>query len=87
MGQLFLYVHYPDHTIRSFGEEVAFLLLSKKSGDINKILRIKISGVNVIRKRLDAKKPCNPDADDQDSYFRNVIVSNLSCIPLLDILS
>ena len=81
LGQLFLYVHYPNHTIRSFGEEVAFLLLTKRSGDISKILRIKISGVSVIRKRLDAKAPCNPDADDQDSYFRNVIVSNLTCIP------
>ena len=80
-GQLFLYVHYPQHTIRSFGEEVAFLLLTKKSGDINKMLRIKISGVNVIRKRLDAKVPCNPKADDQDTYFRNAIVSNVSCIP------
>ena len=81
MGQLFIYVHYPHHTIRSFGEEVAFLLLTKKSGDINKTLRIKISGVNVIRKRLDAKKPCNPNSDDQDSYFRNAIVANLTCIP------
>ena len=81
LGQLFIYVHYSHHTIRSFGEEVAFLLLTKKSGDLNKILRIKISGVNVIRKRLDAKTPCNPDANDQDSFFRNVIVSNLSCIP------
>ena len=27
-GQLFIYVHYPQHTIRSFGEEVAFLLLT-----------------------------------------------------------
>ena len=80
-GYLYLYVHYPQHTIRSFGEEVAFLLLTKKSGDINKTLRIKISGVNVIRKRIDATSPCDSSVDDQDSYFRSELVQKLGCIP------
>ena len=80
-GYLYLYVHYPHHTIRSFGEEVAFLLLTKKSGDINKTLRIKISGVNVIRKRIDANSPCDSSVDDQDSYFRSEVIQKLGCIP------
>ena len=80
-GQLFVYVHYPQHTIRSFGEEVAFLLLAKKSGDLNKTLRIKISGVNVIRKRLDANIPCNIYAGDQDTYFREAVIEKVRCIP------
>ena len=80
-GELLLYVHYPTHIIRSFGEEVALLLLTKKSGDLSKTLRIKVSGVNVIRKRTDAGIPCNPDVEDQDTYFREAVIKQIGCVP------
>ena len=78
---IFVYVHQPNHLIRSFGEEVAQLEMTKESGDLSKSLKIKISGVNVIRKRPDAKEICNPDADDQDAYFSKVIIKKVGCTP------
>ena len=80
-GLVFLYVHYEGHMIRNFGKEVAFLSLTEKSGDINKTLRIKISAVNVIRRRSDAKTACNPNVDDQDTVFRNSVMKKSGCIP------
>ena len=78
---ILIYVHRSNHLIRSFGEEVAKMTMTKESGDLNKELIIKISGVNVIRKRPDAKETCNPKADDQDAYFRNFIIEKVGCTP------
>ena len=57
------------------------MTMTKESGDLSKELIIKISGVNVIRKRPDAKETCNPKADDQDAYFRSFIIEKVGCTP------
>ena len=78
-GFLYMYVHYPGHTIRSFGKEVFSVMLNKYN--TKKRMVIRISGVSVLRRRSDAQMRCNPNVEDEDIDFRNYVMIKVGCIP------
>ena len=78
-GFLYMYVHYPGHTIRSFGKEVFSVLLNKYN--TKKRMVIRISGVSVLRRRSDAQMQCNPNVENEDDDFRNYVMMKVGCIP------
>ena len=78
-GHLDVYLHYAGQTLRSFVKEVTAILLTNHQ--LNKTIRIQVSGFSVIKRRLDANIACNPNFEDEDIAFRSYVMANISCIP------
>ena len=79
IGFLYIYIHYPGHTVRSFGKEVYSIKLSQQY--VKKRLMIRISSVTVLRRRTDAKTPCNSTLENEDSEYQKRIIRTVGCIP------
>ena len=78
-GFLYLYVHHPLHAIRNFGKDVYEILLNKYNTDQRIVIRI--SAVSVLRRRPDAKMPCDPNLENVDVSFRKNVMIKVGCIP------
>ena len=78
-GFLYLYVHYPGQILRNLGKEVFSLSLSERK--IKRRIFIRMSGISVLRRRDDAKMPCDPTIANEDDAFLNDVVSKVKCLP------
>ena len=78
-GFLYFYVHYPGQTIRNFGREVFSIMLRKKY--TKKRIAIRLSDISILRRRANARQPCEPNMKNEDDVFRNDVVSRIGCIP------
>ena len=78
-GFLYIYLNYPGHAIRSFGKEVYSIKLSKQY--VKKRMVIRISGITVLRKRADARIPCNSSLENEDHEYQRRIIRKVGCVP------
>ena len=78
-GYLDVYLHYAGQILRSFVKEVISIKLLEDGP--NKSIQITVSGFSVIKRRLDANDPCNPNFEEEDIHYRNYIAAKIGCIP------
>ena len=79
------FVHYPNNVMRTvFGLDryykSAGLFLTKMKLSKTNNYEIRMTNMKVLKKRLDAVKPCNSSLSD-DSRFWNELAHRLDCIP------
>ena len=43
----------------------------------NKLIHVKLSAFTVLRRRLNAKVPCNPNFEDDDNGFRKHVMEKV----------
>ena len=82
-SKISVFVHQEGQLLRSFGEQVLDISLYEEGidSDIFKQWIVKISGVNVIRKRVDGTVTCDANMDNQDTVFQQTVMKNVGCIP------
>ena len=85
---LHFYVHQRGHLIRSLGHpnfvvSRQFISNSLKLLFFHSIYEINLHIVanDVLRKRPDAKTPCNPNLQDEDNQLRYSVIQAMGCIP------
>lgn len=79
VGYVDIYLHYGGQTLRSFVKEVTSIAVTKHPPD--KSVRIQVSGFSVIKRRLDANIPCNPNFENEDIDFLNHVTKKINCTP------
>ena len=83
-----VFLHHPGQLLRSLDDPVfkSNVLLDIKQSEQNvwdKMLKIKIQEVTVLRKRHDANVPCNNQLDYlDDSNIMEIIMNRVECIPI-----
>ena len=78
-GFLYIYIHYPGHAIRTLGKEVYSLRLTSQY--VKKRMVIRISGITVLRRRTDARIPCNASLENEDHEYQKRIIRKVGCVP------
>ena len=78
-GYIYIYAHYPGQAVRNLRRELFSLTLSEKNA--KKLVFVRISSINVLRRRWDAKIACDPDIENEDDRFLNDVMSRIGCIP------
>ena len=78
-GFLYIYIHYPGHAIRTLGKEVYSVRLTSQY--VKKRMVIRISGVTVLRRRTDARIPCNASLENEDNEYQKRIIRKVGCVP------
>ena len=83
-----VFLHHPGQLLRSFHDPVfksnVMLDIKEEEQKIwDKLVRIKIEMITVLRKRQDANVPCNNQLDDlDDSNIMDIIMKKVGCIPI-----
>ena len=77
-GLLRVYLHYKGQTVRNLGKEI-FRFRIKALRD--RTVSIDLVSFSVLRRRLDAKIPCNPNYQEDDDMFRSYVIEKVKCIP------
>ena len=82
------YIHYPGHLIRSFHKpnfESSIRSITRGSAADStmweKILKLTLSQVLVLRRRQDSNEPCDPENNDDDSKVKLEIIKLSGCVP------
>ena len=78
-GFLYIYIHYPGHAIRTLGKEVYSVRLTSQY--VKKRMVIRISGVTMLRRRTDARIPCNASLENEDNEYQKRIIRKVGCVP------
>ena len=81
---LYFYVHQTGRLLRKLGAPDYILnqeILTEKSKCLLYDLKLRISSVDVLRKRPDAVPSCNPELHDEDSAWINNVTNVLGCVP------
>ena len=78
-GRLHIFIHYQGQTVRSFGKEVFDLPMIEN--DMKKRILIRLSGMTVVRRRLDGKVQCNPVSELDDVRFQDILMERTKCVP------
>ena len=83
-----IYIHYPGHLIRSFHKpnfESSIRSITQGSAADStmweKILKLTLSQVLVLRRRQDSNEPCDPENNDDDSKVKLEIIKLSGCVP------
>ena len=76
-----IYVHHPGQLTRSIGKPDLEINPTKLSNDTSRIT-LRINGVSVLRKRADAKIPCDDNLEDDDNRFKEEVIRMVGCIPI-----
>ena len=85
-----IFIHYPGQLMRSFHKPLikttvgGTRITNVKTDPENfwdKILRIKVSEITVLKQRPDSNVPCNEELQDDDYQFQLEITKLLDCIP------
>ena len=83
-----IYIHYPGHLIRSFHKpnfESSIRSITRGSAADStmweKILKLTLSQVLVLRRRQDSNEPCDPENNDDDSKVKLEIIKLSGCVP------
>ena len=81
---LLVYLHHPGQLIRQFGKQILHLTRSHFKNALNKsntYYSIHINQVEILRKRSDAKVPCNHSLQDDDRAWKENVIKKVGCIP------
>ena len=82
-----VYVHYPQQLMRSFHRPIfrSTLGLGKTGQDQQdfweKLLKITISKVTILRKRPGSNVRCDDQLFDDDAKFQEVLIKHINCTP------
>ena len=79
-AKIILYIHPQGQLIRNFDRPVHDFGIYYFTPSDNYMV-INIVQVSVLRKRPDGEFPCNPDLNDDDEEFRNLVMQKVGCIP------
>ena len=84
------FIHHPGQLLRGFNTPIVHAYLRDIDSTNPEIAGtdwatsewiFKISQVSILRKRADARSPCNPDLQDDDLEFRKQVCKEIGCIP------
>ena len=90
MVSIKFFVHHPGQLLRGFNAPIVHGYLRDLDSNNPEIAGtdwatsewiFKISQVSILRKRADARSPCNPDLQDDDLEFRKQVCEEIGCIP------
>ena len=77
-----IFVHYPQQLMRKFHMPVFKSPLSKTSDSWNKLLKITIGKVTILRKRSGSNVPCDENLVDDDDRFQEELINYINCTPI-----
>ena len=72
-------MHYQGQTVRSFGKEVFAVPMT--DNQIKSRIVIRLSGLTVLRRRVDGKVQCHPDSEEDDARFQDFVMKRIECLP------
>lgn len=81
-----IFVHYPNQLFRQLDKPLvvapmSYFIRDEQEGFNDFRYTIVISHVSTLRRRSDAKIPCDPDLENDDETVRNVIMKKVGCVP------
>ena len=79
-GHFKLYIHYPGQLIRYMDKPSFHFSLGDMYGTNNDI-SLTLGYPSVLRRRPDAKQPCNFGLENDNNEFRLKVIRNVGCIP------
>ena len=80
VSRLHIYVHYPEDFIRNMDRQIIVPQIRRFNRQ-NSRLDISISQIRILRKRPDAKQPCNPNTLETELQLFKSITKQIQCIP------
>lgn len=86
-AEMLVFIHYPGQVMRTvFSKERKFksiLRMNKNDLTENKTthMNIRLSQMNVVKRRPNGVITCNPIAQDDDSKFWDTLFGNITCLP------
>ena len=75
------YLHYPNRLTREVGRPNFELDIDHLEKDHSKTT-LQLNRMSMLRKRPDAKEPCNKELEDDDLEFRTYVMTKVGCVPL-----
>ena len=75
-----VYVHHPGQLSRVFDKPIFNTILRVVNGENNHLI-FSISQVSVLRKRPNANLPCDPNLQDDELKFKEVVIETTGCTP------
>ena len=78
---LHVYLHHPGQLTRSLGKP-QFKTYGTELDSSNNKVTLKIGQVSVLRRREDAKVPCNSGLKNDDERFRQEVIKQVGCVPI-----
>ena len=76
-----VYMHHPGQLIRSLGTPVFKAVPFVEINPSNSKISLMLNQVSTLRKRPDAKKPCDSALKDDDTRFLLKIIKRVGCVP------
>ena len=77
-----LYIHHPGQLIRSLGKPNFVTYPSNDLDNSNGKITLNLNHVSVLRKRPNAKVPCDANLQDDDNRFKIEVIRHVGCIPI-----
>ena len=82
-GRVDVYLHHPGQLMRSFGREAMKIEIKEiQNNNYGDGVMFEIDFVSLLRRRADAKYPCNQSLDDEDSKIRQTMMEVIGCVPI-----
>ena len=75
------YIHYPGRLTREIGKP-NFEIHPDEVDDDHTRTTLQLNRLSILRKRPDAKEPCDPNLEDDDQAFKIHVVKKVGCVPL-----
>ena len=75
-----VYIHHTGQLIRSLGTPY-FKMYGMELDNLNSKITLKLSHVSVLRKRANAKIPCDQNLQDDDKRFLEEVIKQVGCVP------
>ena len=78
---LHTYIHYPGRLTRALGKP-NFEIHPDEVDDDHTKTTLQLNRLSILRKRPDAKEPCDADLENDDEKFKIEVVNKVGCVPL-----
>ena len=79
---LYVYIHQNGQLTRHLGTPDFKIYGQELSLGFNNKINIKLSHTSILRRRENAKVPCNNELRDDDRRFRDQVVNKVGCTPI-----
>ena len=77
-----IYIHHPGQLLRSLGTPNFETIPYHELDEYNKKLSLRLNHVSVLRKRQNAKIPCDHKDHDDDTRFKMEVIKRVGCVPI-----